>query len=80
MKEFGSEKIIFVCTDSIEIFFSKLRSAGLKYNMPSFFSLSLTVHCLLTFFILFDLIMSQSTIIHLCREGSSWVEPVQSKD
>ena len=29
--------IIFVCTDSTEIFFSKLRSAGLNYNLPSFF-------------------------------------------
>ena len=34
MKEF----IIFVCTDSAEIFFSKLRSAGLNYNLPSFFT------------------------------------------
>ena len=56
MKDFGLEKIIFVCTDSMEMFFSKLRSAGLNYNMPSF-SLTLTVwgvsnkHCLLTFFI-----------------------------
>ena len=33
MKEF----IIFVCTDSNEIF-SKLRSAGLNYNLPSFFT------------------------------------------
>ena len=32
MKEF----IIFVCTDSTEIF-SKLRSAGLNYNLPCFF-------------------------------------------
>ena len=32
------EFIIFVCTDSTEIFFSKLRSAGLNYNLPSFFS------------------------------------------
>ena len=53
MKEF----IIFVCTDSTEIFFSKLRSAVLNYTLPSFFSLTLTVrgvsnkHCLLTFFI-----------------------------
>ena len=30
--------IIFVCTDSAEIFFSKLRSAGLNYNLPSFFT------------------------------------------
>ena len=34
MKEF----LIFVCTDSTEIFFSKLRSAGLNYNLPSFFT------------------------------------------
>ena len=33
MKEF----IIFVCTDSTEIFFSKLMSAGLNCNLPSFF-------------------------------------------
>ena len=31
------EFIIFVCTDSTEIF-SKLRSAGLNYNLPSFFT------------------------------------------
>ena len=35
MKEFI---ILFVCTDSTEIFFSKLRSAGLNYNLPSFFT------------------------------------------
>ena len=35
-------KNIFVCTDSTEIFLSKLRSAGLNYNLPSF-SLTLTV-------------------------------------
>ena len=52
MKEF----IIFVCTDSAEIFFSKLKSAGLNYYLPSFL-LNLTMrgvsnkHCLLTFFI-----------------------------
>ena len=34
MKEF----IIFFCTDSTEIFFSKLRSAGLNYNLPSLFT------------------------------------------
>ena len=28
----------FVCTDSNEIFFSNLRSAGLNYNLPSFFT------------------------------------------
>ena len=31
------EFIIFVCTDSTEIF-SKLRSAGLNYNLPFFFT------------------------------------------
>ena len=51
MKEF----IIFVCTDSTEIFFSKLMSAGLNYNLPSFLTDSYCVgvsnkHCLLTFF------------------------------
>ena len=51
MKEF----IIFVCTDTTEIFFSKLRSAGLNYNLPSFFTDSYCTgvsnkHCLLTFF------------------------------
>ena len=34
--------IIFDCTDSTEMFFSKLRSAGLNYNLPSF-SLTLSV-------------------------------------
>ena len=53
MKKF----IIFVCTDSAEIFFSKLRSAGLNYNLPSFFTESYCAgvsnkHCLLTFFTL----------------------------
>ena len=62
MKEF----IIFVCTDSTEIGFSKLRSARLNYNLPSFFTDSYCAggggvgwggggvsnkHCLLTFFI-----------------------------
>ena len=52
MKEF----IIFICTDSTEIFFSKLRSGGLNYNLPSFFTDSYCAgvsnkHCLLTFFI-----------------------------
>ena len=51
MKEF----IIFICTDSTEIF-SKLRSAGLNYNLPCFFTDSYCAgvsnkHCLLTFFI-----------------------------
>ena len=51
MKDF----IIYVCTDSTEIF-SKLRSAGLNYNLPSFFTDSYCAgvsnnHCILTFFI-----------------------------
>ena len=50
------EIIIFVCSDSTEMFFSKLRSAGLNYNLPSFFTDSYCAgvsnkHCLLTFFI-----------------------------
>ena len=53
MKEF----IIFVCTDSTEIFFSKLRSSCSNYNLPSFFTDSYCAevsnkHCLLTFFII----------------------------
>ena len=57
MKEF----IIFVFTNSSEIFFSKLSFAALNYNMPSFFTDSYcgggggggvsNKHCLLTFFI-----------------------------
>ena len=38
MKEFGLEKVILVCTDSTETFFSKLRSAGLNFYLPSFFT------------------------------------------
>ena len=34
MKEF----LIFVCTDSTEIFFSKLRSAGSNYKLAKFFT------------------------------------------
>ena len=50
---------ICFCTDSTEIF-SKLRSASLNYNLPSFFTDSYCAggggggsnkHCLLTFFI-----------------------------
>ena len=48
--------IIFVCTDFTEIFFSKLKSAGSNYNLPSLFTESYCVgvfdkHCLLTFLI-----------------------------
>ena len=58
---------MFVCTDSTEIF-SKLRSAGLNYNLPSFFTDSYCAgvsnkHCLLTFFILPVLLnLSYSTL------------------
>ena len=48
----------FFCTDSTEIFFSKLWSAGVNYNLPSFFTDSYCVsnkYCLLTFFILYIL-------------------------
>ena len=58
------EFIIFVCTDSTEIF-SKLRSAGLNYNLQSFFTESYCAgvsnkHCLLTFFIFFGLTVLSS--------------------
>ena len=42
--------IFFVCTDSTEIFFSKLRSAGLNYNLPSFFTDLLFGGLLIDFF------------------------------
>ena len=32
------EDYTFFCTDSTEIFFSKLQSAGFNYNLPSFFT------------------------------------------
>ena len=73
MKEFGLEKIIFVCTDSTEIFFSKLRSAGLNYNLPCFFTDSYCAgvsnkHCLLTFFIIFVLIHVISDVIQKVQQ------------
>ena len=40
------ELIIFVCTDSTETFFSKLRSAGVNYNLPSFFTDSYCAGCI----------------------------------
>ena len=62
MKEF----IIFVCTDSTEIFLSKLRSSCSNYNLPSFFTDSYCAgvsnkHCLLTFFIF----LAQPAVEHL---------------
>ena len=68
MKEF----IIFVCTDSTEILFSKLRSAGLNYNLPSFFTDSYCAgvsnkHCLLFFFsLLFLTDLSLSEVHPAC--------------
>ena len=75
MKEF----IIFVCTDSTEIF-SKLRSAGLNYNLPCFFTDSYCAvgvsnkHCLLTFFIYttyisVDLAHHEIFVLKLLRRG-----------
>ena len=47
MKEF----IIFVCTDSAEIFFSKLKSAGLNYNFTESYCAGVSnKHRFLTFF------------------------------
>ena len=65
MKEF----IIFVCTDSTEIFLSKLRSSCSNYNLPSFFTDSYCAgvsnkHCLLTFFIVWD--MAFIFMVYLC--------------
>ena len=70
MKEF----IISVCTDSTEIFFSKLRSAGWNYNLPSFFTDSYCAvvsnkHCLLTFFILTNLVGHIYAIIYTKSQG-----------
>ena len=71
MKEF----IIFVCTDSTEIFLSKLRSSCSNYNLPSFFTDSYCAgggvsnkHCLLTFFIdicLCSILISLSNVSNL---------------
>ena len=45
---------------------------------PFFFNLNIENTCL---FCLFDLILYvPSTIFQLCRDGSSWVEPVLSLD
>ena len=39
MKQFDTKEfIIFVCTGTTEIFFSKLRSSCSNYNLPSFFT------------------------------------------
>ena len=61
LKEF----IIFVCTDSTEIFLSKLRSFCSNYNLQSFFTDSVrgvsNKHCLLTFFICFARAASYAT-------------------
>ena len=59
--------MIFVCTDYTEIFFSKIRSAGLNYNLTSSFTDSYCAgvsnkHCLLTFFISFTFLCKFSCI------------------
>ena len=75
MKEF----IIFVCTDSTEIFFSNLRSAGLNFNLPSFFTDSYCAgvsnkHCLLTFFILSDQMwMKSQKYVYWCEACSHFL-------
>ena len=70
MKEF----IIFICTDSTEIFFSKLRFSGLNYNLPSFFTDCYCAgvsnkHCLLTFFIepIFYVILHAGDLLYMPR-------------
>ena len=71
LKKFKIASFKFIYTDSTEILFSKLRSAGLNYHLPKhkFFAVpycvgvSINKHCLLTFFHfaiflgLFDLIL-----------------------
>ena len=63
------EFIIFVGTDSTGIFFSKLTSAGLNYNLPSFFTCSYCAggggYCLLTFFILLTYCIFQLLKLYL---------------
>ena len=75
MFQIASFKII--CTDSTEIFFSKIGSAGLNYylaknHLPKLsFSLTLTVrgvsnkHCLLIFFIFTKNQNNESTYLYL---------------
>ena len=72
MKEF----IIIVCTDSSEIFFSKLRSACLNYNLPSFLNDSYCAgvsnkHCLLTFFI----VLKKNEEHSLSNKNCKWLPP-----
>ena len=67
MKEF----VIFVCTDSTEIFFSKLSSVALNYNLSSFFTDSFCAgvsnkHCLLTFFIVFTCVTLAKAGLVVC--------------
>ena len=77
MKKF----IIFVCTDSTEIFLSKPRSPCSNYKLPSFFTDSYCAgvsnkHCLLTFFILsiFDLrLKADFTVLVNSITESPWV-------
>ena len=78
MKEF----IIFVCTDSAEIFFSKLRSAGLNYNLPKFFTDSYygggggsNKHCLFTFFII-HVLESNLYKLTICEISIVWLVSV----
>ena len=64
MKEF----IIFVCIDSTEIFFSKLRSSCSNFNLPSTVRGVSNKHCLLTFFIYQDSVFNmRKTAIHVKR-------------
>ena len=72
MKEFGSEKLIFVCTDSTETFFSKLRSACLTITYQAFFTDYYCAgegggvsnkNCLLTFFIVYSYFMPVCSIV-----------------
>ena len=76
------------CTGSSEYNLSKCHivwnhMSRLKYNCTlDFSSYNIKVFQLFNYFVcLFDLILYiTSTIFHLNRDGSSWVEPVLSKD
>ena len=53
---------------------------GLKFGSRSPNHSACSNSVVWTIIFLFDLIMSPSTTFQLCRDKSSWVEPVLSKD
>ena len=67
---------LFTTPLSLHIYSAYCLSLLLAYNKIISHDL---VNIIFTFFFLWSL-TSQSTIFQLCRDGSSWVEPVLSKD